>query len=401
MKYLVRFNRRGVTAITFVGLVVLAFLLRHSLFSGTQPSKRTQQAAPAPVVTRIADIERVPVYLTAIGNVSPVYSVLVKVRVDGQLDRVQFKEGQNVEAGDLLAQIDPRALQAQLAQFVAQKARDEAQLSNGLLDLERYTTLLQQDSVAKQQFDTQRATVDQLKATVKLDQAQIDNARVQLAYTTIRAPITGRTGVRLVDPGNIVHASDSSGIVTINQVDPIHVLFTLPEEQFQNVNQAKRSSAKPLLVKAYARTGTALLGTGTLTLINNQIDVATGTFLAKAVFANPSQLLWPGQYVNVRLLVRELENAITVPEAAIQRGPNGLYVYVVNPDSTVASQPVTLGFVQDGKAVIERGVAPGTRVVIEGQYKLKPGIKVVEPSATEKPARPEESDRARAAPGMG
>jgi multidrug efflux system membrane fusion protein len=238
--------------------------------------------------------------------------------------------------------------------------------------------LWKQDSIPQQTLATQQATVEQLKATVQADQAQIDTAKVQLNYTTIRAPIGGRTGTRLVDPGNIVHATDSTGIVVINQIDPIAVIFTLPEDKFQNINQAIRASGKPLQVEAYARQDGSLLSTGKLTLINNQIDTATGTVQIKAVFPNSSHTLWPGQYVNMHLVLGTREHAVVVPSSVVQRGPNGLYAYIVKADDTVAVQPVRVGPTQDGKAIIDDGLAAGARIVVEGQYKLKPGSKVTE-----------------------
>jgi membrane fusion protein, multidrug efflux system len=346
-----------------------------------QDASKPSQPTAVSVTTAIAAAERMPIVATGIGTVTPVYSVLVKTRVDGQLDKVAFTEGQNVRAGDLLAHIDPRAFQAQLAQLQAQKARDEAQLNNSIADLDRYTTLLEQDSIARQQVDAQRATVEQLKATVKLDQAQIDNARVQLGYTTIRAPVAGRTGVRLADPGNIVHAADTTGIVTINQIDPISVLFTLPEDKFQSVRQAEAASGgQPLVVQAYGRTDGTLLATGKLTVINNQIDTATGTFQLRAVFPNSPNTLWPGQYVNVRVVLRVLQDAVTIPESAVQRGAQGLYVYVVEPDSSVAVRTVQLTQTEASRAIVEQGIRPGERIVVGGQLKLKAGIKVIEAS---------------------
>jgi multidrug efflux system membrane fusion protein len=372
-----------------VAIAVIALLFGIAVYARTAQEKtkenqarQAQQQTTVPVSTITVTTRNVAIFATGIGTVTPLYSVLVRTRVDGQLERVGFVEGQSVKAGDLLAQIDPRPFQAQLAQFEAQKVRDEAQLKNSILDLERFTTLWQQDSIARQQLDTQRAAVDQLKATIQLDQAQIDNAKVQLGYTTIRSPITGRTGVRLVDPGNIVHATDTSAIVMVNQLDPISVLFTLPEDMFRPVSEAKtRSGVQSLAVKAYARTDGALLGSGKLTLINNQIDTATGTFQLRAVFPNGSNALWPGQYVNVRLILNVLENATTIPESAVQRGPQGLYVYAARDDHTVAAQPVQIARVQEGLAIVEHGITPGERIVVDGQYKLKPGVKIVESSA--------------------
>jgi len=303
--------------------------------------------------------------------------------VDGELDRVGFKEGQDVKKGEVLAVIDPRALQAQLEQYDAQKARDEAQLANAMVDLDRYTHLVEQDSIPHQQLDTQRATVNQLRATVKFDQAQIDNAKVQLDYTTIRSPIGGRTGKRLVDPGNIVHAADTTGIVTINQIDPISVLFTLPEEQFQAVAAAQAAAkGQSLTVQAYARTDGSLLAKGQLTLVNNQIDTSTGTIQLRAVFPNSgTHALWPGQYVNVRIVLRDVPDAVTVPDAAVQRGPQGLFAYVLKDDGTVAAQPIAIAQSDGGRSIVTKGVNPGEHVVVGGQYKLRPGMKVVEAKA--------------------
>jgi multidrug efflux system membrane fusion protein len=380
-------KRRKFFWIALITLVLLGLVL-FRIFYTPKPATPSAGAAIIPAVTTTAIEEDIPIYLSGIGTVTPVYSVTVKVRVDGQLEKVAFTEGQDVNTGDLLAQIDPRPFQAQLEQAQAQKARDEAQLKNGVLDLDRYETLWKQDSVSRQVFDTQRATVDQLKATVQSDQAQIDSAKLQLAYSTIRAPIAGRTGGRLVDPGNIVRAADNTGIVIINQIDPIAVLFTLPEDKFQIVNQAVQGGIKPLQVMAYARDNTALLGRGKLTLINNQIDTTTGTVQLKAVFPNPSHTLWPGQYVNVNVVLGTKQRAITVPATVVQRGPNGLFAFVVNTDNIVATQQIRVGQIQDGKATIDEGLAAGTRVVVEGQYKLKPGSKVSEVQVPDKSGKP-------------
>jgi len=370
--------------VKLIGLVILVFVVLSSVGayrywqSNRAAAAPKVNAPPVPVVTATAREEDVPMLLLGIGNVTPLHSVTVKVRVDGQLDSVAFVEGQNVKAGDLLAQIDPRPFQAQYQQALAQKARDEAQLKNSQLDLDRYTVLWQQDSISKQTYDTQRASVEQLRAAVQADQAQVDNARLQLDYTTVRAPISGRTGARLVDPGNIVRASDANGIVVINQIDPIAVIFTLPEDKFQAVNRAVGDGRKPLPVMAFAREDATLLSTGKLTLINNQIDTATGTVQFKAVFPNPARTLWPGQYVNAQMVLGTRQRAVTVPATVIQRGPNGLYAYVVNEDESVAMQPVNIAYTQGGKTVIENGLSAGTRVVVDGQYKLKPGSKITE-----------------------
>ena len=362
-----------------VSVIVISSVAGYRYWQSSRAAAAPRTASPAvPVVTAVAREEDVPVYLSGIGNVTPLYSVTVKVRVDGQLDSVAFVEGQNVKAGDLLAQIDPRPFQAQYQQAQAQKARDEALLKNSQIDLDRYSLLWQQDSISKQTYDTQRASVEQLKATVQADQAQVDNARLQLDYATVRAPISGRTGARLVDPGNIVKATDASGIVVINQIDPIAVLFTLPEDKFQTVNRAVGDGQKQLPVMAYAREDASLLGTGKLTLINNQIDTATGTVQFKAVFPNPSRALWPGQYVNAQIVLGNRQRAVTVPATVVQRGPNGLYAYVVGEDESVTMQTIKVAYMQEGKAVIEDGLAAGARVVVDGQYKLRPGAKITE-----------------------
>lgn len=336
-------------------------------------------AANAVAVTTVAVKQQdMPMYLSGVGTVTSNASVIVKARIDGQLDKVGFVEGQDVKAGQLLAQIDPRTLQAQLDQAVAQKAKDQAQLANTRLDLQRYTTLVQQDAATQQTLDATRAQVAQLQAAVQADDAQINYAKVQLSFTRILAPISGRVGARLVDPGNIVHAADANGLVVINQIDPIAVVFTLPEESFQSINTALHGSQKPLSVQVFPRNSATMLAQGNLALLNNQIDTSTGTVQLKGIFQNPSHVLWPGQYVNVRLVLGDRKQALTVPAAAVQRSQDGTYVYVVNTDSTVKNQPIQLANIQDGVAVIDKGLNPGQRVVVDGQYKLKPGIKVIE-----------------------
>ncbi|MCW5235958.1 efflux RND transporter periplasmic adaptor subunit [Verminephrobacter eiseniae] len=339
--------------------------------------------APAISVTTVRAQERdIPLYLAGVGTVTANASVTVKARIDGQLDKVGFSEGQDVREGQLLAQIDPRALQAQLAQAQAQQARDQAQLGNAQADLQRYMILRQQDAATQQQLDTQKALVAQLDAAVKTDEAQINYAKVQLGYTTIKAPISGRAGARLVDPGNIVHAADANGLVVINQIDPITVQFTLPEENVPAINRAQRASRQPLKVTAYARShDDAPLATGHLILLNNQIDTSSGTVQLKARFANSQHALWPGQYVNVNLQMSERGMALTLPAAAVQRNQDGTYVYIVKADDTVAIQPIEVVRMQDGMAVIGKGLASAQRVVLDGQYKLKPGSRITEASA--------------------
>ena len=376
------FSRHRTTwALAAIAVAVLGF----GLWSVVRPAQAADDAkgkrppeAPVGVVTVLAKAQDVPVFRSGIGTVSPNFSVTVKARVDGQLDRVGFTEGQDVKKGQMLAQLDPRTLQAQLLQAQATRAKDQATLANARIDLQRYTTLIAQDAATQQQLDTQKALVGQLEATVKSDDAAVNFAQVQLGFTTITAPISGRVGARLVDPGNIVHAADTTGVVVINQIDPISVVFTLPDDAVQDTIHAL-DGKKPLQVQAFPRDGSKMLGTGTLTLLNNQIDTTTGTVQLKASFPNPQHNLWPGQFVNIRLILGERAKAVTLPEAAVQRSQAGVYVYVEDEESkTVRSQPISLIQIQDGIAVIGGGIAAGQRVVVDGQYKLKPGSKVAE-----------------------
>ena len=349
--------------------------LGHRALAADPPASH---AAP-PIAATVATVQQrpMPLYRTGIGTVAATQSVTVKTRVDGQLDKIGFTEGQDVKAGQVLAHIDARALQAQLAQAQATKAKDQASLANARTDLARITQLIRDDAATQQQLDTQKALVAQLQASVQTDDAQIAYAQVQLSYATITAPISGRTGARLVDVGNIVHATDATGLVVINQVDPITVVFTLPEEAFQDVNRAIRTSHQPLVVQALPRTGAEVLGTGQLTLLNNQIDTANGTVQLKARFPNPTHTLWPGQYVNARLQLGIRPDALTIPAAAVQRGQGGTYVYRVEADGkTVQTQAVTVADIQDGVAVVAQGLAAGQQVVVDGQYKLKPGATI-------------------------
>jgi multidrug efflux system membrane fusion protein len=335
-------------------------------------------AAPAavPVTTMPVRQQDLPIYRAGIGNAAAAASVTVRARIDGQLERVGFAEGQDVKAGQMLAQLDPRTLQAQLQQAQAQKARDEATLANARLDLKRYTALIAEDAATPQQLDTQKALVAQLEAAVRTDQAQIHFAQVQLDFTTIKAPMAGRVGARLVDPGNIVHATDAGGLVVINQIDPIAVVFTLPEGTVTDINRALGASRTPLAVEAYSRDGTERLGTGQLVLLNNQIDTTSGTVQLKASFPNPRHLLWPGQFVNVRLVLGTRQQALTVPAVAVQRGPAGTYVYAVGADGKAQLRPVRVALIQDGTAVIDQGLKAGETVVVDGQYKIRPGVPV-------------------------
>ena len=370
---------------TWIGAAALIAVAGASVW-GLNRMARAADRKPAPAAVAAVQVttapvkqQDVPIYRAGIGTVAAAASVTVKARIDGQLEQVGFTEGQDVKAGQILARIDPRTLQAQLAQAQAQRAKDEAQLANARVDLQRYTTLIAEDAATKQQVDTQKALVAQLEAAVQTDSAQINFAQVQLSYTTIAAPISGRVGARLVDPGNIVHATDANGLVVINQIDPISVVFTLPEDAFQDINRAINATRQGLAVEAYPRAGNELLGLGKLVLLNNQIDSASGTVQLKGIFPNPQHQLWPGQFVNVRLVLGLRRQALTVPAAVVQRSQDGTYAYVVEADgNTVQSQTISVAQIQDGLAVIDRGLSAGQKVVVDGQYKLKPGARIVE-----------------------
>jgi membrane fusion protein, multidrug efflux system len=360
------------TAIVVVAACGLAWYVVHQP-AKSAPSQAPSASVPAvPVTAGLAETKNIPVYLTGLGTVQAFNTVVVKVRVDGQLDKVAFTEGQNVKAGDLLAQIDPRPFQATLDQAKAVKAKDEAQLENAKRDLQRFLNL--HDFATKQSVDTQNALVRQLEATIQGDQASIESAQTQLAYSTITAPLSGRTGVRLVDQGNIVHAGDANGLVVITQLQPISVMFSLSDRQLTNISREMING--PLKVIAEGRTDHQPLGEGTLTLVDNLIDQSTGTIRLKATFPNEDHALWPGQFINIRLLLRTLQQVVTVPSTAIQRGPNGMYVYVIKPDSTVAMQPVSVGQMNDGTSVVESGLQPGDKIIVRGQYRLQPGTRV-------------------------
>jgi multidrug efflux system membrane fusion protein len=358
------------------GIAVLALLLFAWRGLLHRPAAADSQKASQPIAVDTAAVTHadIPIYLQGLGTVQAFYTVTVTARVDGELIKVAFTEGQTVRKGDLLAQIDPRPIQAALDQAVATKTKDAAQLANAKRDLERYTLLQPEDLASKQTVDTQRATVDQLAAQIKIDEAVIDNARTQLDYTRITSPIDGRTGIRLIDPGNIVHAADITGIVVVTQVQPISVIFTLPEEALGAVGRAL--AAGTVKVTTVTRDGGEVLDEGTLTLVDNQIDQSTGTLKLKATFDNARNTLWPGQYVNARVLVRTERNALTIPDAAVQLGPDGPFTYVVKRDSTVEVRPLKIGDASDGMTIVTRGLALGEHVVTSNQYRLQPGALV-------------------------
>jgi membrane fusion protein, multidrug efflux system len=362
---------------TWIGLVALAALILFGWRAAVQKQANaaTRKTPPAIAVDTAAVTHAdVPIYLSGLGTVQAFYTVTVTARVDGELQKIGFTEGQTVHKGDLLAEIDPRPNRAAYEQAVATKAKDAAQLANAKRDFERYTILQPQDLASKQTVDTQRAMVDQLNAQLQVDQAVIDNARTQLDYTRITSPINGRTGIRLVDPGNIVHAAATTGIVVVTQVQPISVIFTLPEEDLVAVNAAL--SAGPVTVTTVSRDGGTELDQGTLSLVDNEIDQTTGTARLKATFSNVHNTLWPGQYVNARVLVRTDRNVLTLPTAAVQLGPNGPFTYVVKPDSTVEVRQLKIGDESSGLTVVNTGLALNERVVTSNQYRLQAGVHV-------------------------
>jgi multidrug efflux system membrane fusion protein len=337
------------------------------------PGGRAAALGPVSVAVTAALKQNVPYYLSGLGTVSPFNTVTVKSRVDGQLQKVNFTEGQFVHEGDLLAQIDPRPFQVALEQMEGQLARDQAQLNNARVDFKRYDQLQKEGVIASQQVDTQNAQVGQLEGALRSDQAQIDNEKLQLTYCRITAPISGRVGLRLVDQGNMIHASDPGGLVVITQVQPIAVIFTLPEDNLPEVIQHMKN--EQLGVEAYSRDDQTKLAVGKLLTVDNQIDPTTGTVRFKAAFENRDLSLWPNQFVNTRLMLAVRKDAIVVPLAAIQRGTQGSYVYTVK-SGKAAMQPVKVDLTQGNIALIANGVAAGDQVVVDGQERLQSGTPV-------------------------
>ena len=345
------------------------------------PGGRVSSTGPVPVGTATAQKGDMPVTLSGLGTVTPLAVVTVKTQINGYLMAVGFQEGQHVKKGDFLAQIDPRPYQVALEQAEGQLAKDQALLSNAQLDLQRYNTLVAQNSIARQTRDTQVSLVAQYKAAIVSDKAQIDAQKLNLIYCHIVSPVTGRVGLRQVDPGNFVQTSDANGIVVVTQLQPISVIFTLPEDNLPQVLQQWHAGAT-LQTTAYDRSGTTELATGKLDTIDNQIDTTTGTVKLRALFDNPDESLFPNQFVNIKLLVRTLHDAVIVPNAAIQRGAPGTFVYLVKPDDTVTVQKVKLGPTDGLHIAILSGLQPGERVVDDGADRLKDGAKVTLVSAT-------------------
>jgi multidrug efflux system membrane fusion protein len=363
-------------------------------------SKDREAGQAIPVLTAVAATKDVPIYQDGLGTVQAFNTVTMKAMVDGPLLSVNFKEGQDVRKGDVLAQIDPRTYQAALDSATAKKAQDEAQLANARLDLIRYQKLVANNYTSAQQADTTKALVAQFAALVQQDQAQIDTAATQLSYTTITSPIDGRTGIRQVDPGNIVHAADATGMVVLTQLEPISALFNLPQQALPAVARAMAAGTPAVLAMAQDASGgaTRLLDTGTLTVLDNQVDSTTGTIKLKAAFPNARHRLWPGGFVSIRLQTDVTKNAVVVPPAAIQRGPRGPYVFLVGDDNTAKRQLVTIGYEDEQGSVVSAGLKGGDKVVIDGASRLSDGSKVslAKPDASASPG-PEQPT----APGTG
>ena len=387
--------RRRTIATALVALV----LIGAGVALWRQPAKQQQRSGrgggedgPVPVIAALVQRADVPVYLDGVGTVRALNTVTVRPQVDGRLTSVNYTEGQQVDRGFVLAKIDPTTYQAAYDQVVAKKGLDQATLANARLDLERYTKLAASNSIARQQLDTQQALVTQLEAQVRLDQAAIDNAKAILEYTTITAPIAGRTSIRLVDEGNIVRASDSSGIVVITQLQPISILFTLPQQQLGDVNRAFAQGALP--VDAFGPDNKTVIEQGQLKVVDNQVDPSTGTIKLKAEFANRELQLWPGAFVNVRLLTSTLKQVVVAPTSAVQRGPNGTFAYVVGQDNKVTVRPVTVSQQDEVRAVVTKGLQPDERVVTTGFARLTGGAEVTvtnaesAPSPDAQPAQP-------------
>ena len=369
-----------------LGGVGLLVLVGAGLFAREKKATNGQAAAassaaearPIPVVVASVAQRDVPVFLDGLGNAVPLITVTVRPQVDGPLTAVLFQEGQQVKKGDVLARIDPRPFTIALHQAQAALARDQAQAKNAKVNLARYIALHDQGLATQEQLDDQRATAEQLAGTTQADQAQIENAQLQLAYTDVRSPVDGVTGVRQVDQGNVVHAADPNGLVVVTQLDPMAIVFTLPQD---NLPQINAQIANGLSIEAYSRDGDRLLGKGKLTLVDNQVSLTTATVRLKGVVPNPEKALWPNEFVRARLLLATRSGVLAIPAPAVQRGPQGTFVYVVEPDQTAALRTIEVDTVQDQWAVITRGLKVGDQVVVEGQNQLRPGAKVAQRSS--------------------
>jgi membrane fusion protein, multidrug efflux system len=357
--------------VALVGVAVGGLALWDPLY---QSSSGETAPPPVPVVATMVTPHSVPIYLRGIGTVIAFNNVVVRSQITGPLIDVSFKQGQNVSEGDLLAEIDPRPYQAQLDQAIANRDRDQAQLLNAQANLNRYTPLAQKGYATPQLLDTQKAQLAQLQAMVKSDEAVIESAKVNLSYTRLTAPIDGVTGIRQIDKGNIIHPTDANGLVDVTQVQPISLIFTLPETTFPEIQQEMAKG--PVKVLTYSQDDKTELDEGELLLIDNQIIQTTGTIRLRATFPNARRLLWPGELVNVRLLLRTDPAGLTISAGAVQQGPQGAYVYVIKPDQTAETRPVSVAQISDGEALIDLGLQPNDIVVVDGQYKLQPGALV-------------------------
>ena len=358
-------------ALVLVGLSGGAVAFTHARRAQTPA---TAPVPPVPVVAQTVKSGDVPIYLRGIGFVQAYNTVVVRSQIQGQLTQIPFTEGQTVHPGDLLAQIDPRPYQAQLDQATANRVRDQAQLANAQANLQRYLPLLAKGFATPQLVDTQKAQVAQLAAAVKADEAVIESAQLELGYARITAPIDGVTGIRQIDIGNIIHPTDPNGLVVVTQLQPISVIFTLPEADLPEIQQ--QMAKGPLTVLAYSQDDKIKLDQGTLELVDNQIEQTSGSVRLKAKFPNPAHLLWPGELVNVRLLMETRNQGLTVAAPVVQRGAQGAYVYVIKPDHTVESRAVAVAQISDGQALIDSGLKAGERVVVDGQSKLQQGSRV-------------------------
>ena len=403
-------HKRGLSAIVIARVASLGILAAVCAYligcsaSGDSKQQKAHAAGPRAVSVAVAPVQRqdVPVYLSGLGAVTAFNTANIKSRVDGQIMKVNFVEGQTVREGDLLIEIDDRPYKVQMEQMQAQLFKDQASLRDAKLNLDRYVALIPSGSIAQQQVDTQRSTVDQLEGQVRTDQAQIDNAKLQIVYCHITAPFNGRVGLRQVDPGNIVHAADTNPMLILTQLQPIAVIFTLPEDVLPTV--AQRMHQGTLQVDAFSRDDQTKLSSGKLLTIDNQIDPTTGTAKLKAVFDNKDNKLWPNQFVNADLLLETRKNSTVIPTAAVLRGPQGTFVYVVNSDKTVQDKPVTVALTQGDLTVITDGLNPGETVVTDGQDKLQRGSSIeprTVPPATGLGVGPGSTNRHRAAAAPG
>jgi membrane fusion protein, multidrug efflux system len=352
------------------------FAYKRGLTSKESAALNSAAMPAAPIVAGVVAQHDVPIYLTGVGTVIAFNTDIVRAQIQGQLISINFTEGQHVHAGDLLAQIDPRPYQAQIEQFTANRDRDAAQLENAQANLNRYTPLEQKGFATTQLLDTQKAQVAQVQSAVKSDQALIDAANVQLSYTRLTSPIDGIAGIRQIDVGNVIHPTDANGLVVVAQIEPISVIFTLPETDLPEIQQQQQQTTAPLKVLAYSQDGKIKLDEGKLTLVDNEILQTTGSIRLKAEFSNQAHRLWPGELISMRLLLETRHDGLTVPASVVQQGPQGAYAYVIKPDGSVEIRPLKVAQVSDGQALVDSGLEAKEQVVVDGQYKLQAGTRV-------------------------